>query len=348
MTITTNITGISLYLDFNGTTNSNKVYTYPSAVNATAYFSGSSEGTVVLWRNGTNLGNASSVSSIQSLGNSTWNFTVSYYAQNYTASSITYYAFMNKGIFQLSISSSQTVTYPTQTTVTGTESNTGDSDVTYQLWRNSSMIDSVSPYSESITLGAGDYLYRFNATVGQNYTANITGITSIVTVNQNATNPIDIYLNNGTAYKNQNITAVYGTQTIANATMVYSNSGTVNLYEDGVSVGNPQNTTLSIGAHSYKGNTSGNANYTANSSGITYYINVICKPPLSGDWTVPVGSVCTCDSEIWNIVGDAYIYGNLNLINSCNITFAPSNRKIYVYSGGNIQISPSSGFNKPS
>jgi hypothetical protein len=58
--------------------------------------------------------------------------------------------------------------------------------------------------------------------------------------------------------------------------------------------------------------------------------------------------MCLCDGERWNVVGDAYIYGSLTLTNNCNITFTPSNRNIYVYSGGNIQIAPGSGFNKPS
>jgi hypothetical protein len=348
LTITPNITNVTLYLDFNGTANSNRVYTYPEAVNATAYFGGSNEGTVVLWRNGTSLGNTSSVNSIMPLGNATWNFTVSYYAQNYTATQITFWVSVNKGIPTLSLTGSN-VTYPTAVSIQSSKVNSGDSDMNYTFWRNNTLVSSANgsaPTSDTTQLGAGWYNYVFNTSGGANYTS---GSTSLgINVAQNTTNPIDIYLNNGTAYKNQNITAIYGTQTIANATMVYSNSGTANLYEDGVSVSNPQSTTLSIGVHSYKGNTSGNANYTANSTGITYYINVICKPPLSGDWTVPAGSVCTCDSEIWNVVGDAYIYGTLKLINSCNITFTLVNRNIYVYSGGNIQISPSSGFNKPS
>jgi parallel beta-helix repeat protein len=251
---------INLYLDFNGTTNGNRIYTYPAVVNATGYFGGTSEGTVVLWRNGTSLGNATKVSDIETLGNATWNFTVSYYAQNYTATAITYWVFVNEA----------------------------------------------------------------------------------------TSNPIDIYLNNGTAYKNQNITAIYGTETTANATMVYSNAGTANLYENDSLVSNPKTTTLFIGTNSYKGNTSGNANYTANFTGASYYIIVICKPPLSGDWTVPAGTNCLCNGERWNVVGDAYIYGSLTLTNNCNITFTPSNRNIYVYSGGNIQIAPGSGFNKPS
>jgi hypothetical protein len=195
---------------------------------------------------------------------------------------------IDKATLQLSITADQTVTYPTQTTVTPAETNTGDADVNYTLFRNDtgliSTANGTAPSADTATLGVGSYLYTFNTTsdLFENYTANSTGVTSTVTVNQNSTNPIDIYLINSIgAYKNQNITIIYGEQTTANVTPIYSNSGTVALYEDGSSVSNPRTTALSLGEHSYKGNITGNTNYTSNFTGATYYIKVDQAPAYS-------------------------------------------------------------------
>jgi len=125
-------------------------------------------------------------------------------------------------------------------------------------------------------LAAGTYNYKWYVNDTQNTWASLS---DSYTVNQ-STNPIDIYLTNSTGtYKNQNITVIFGQQTTVNVTAVYPNSGTVALYEDGNLVSNPRTTVLSWGEHSYKGNISGNANYTANATGATYYINVIDITP---------------------------------------------------------------------
>jgi hypothetical protein len=125
-------------------------------------------------------------------------------------------------------------------------------------------------------LAAGTYNYKWYVNDTQNTWASLS---DSYTVNQ-STNPIDIYLTNSTGtYKNQNITVIFGQQTTVNVTAIYPNSGTVALYEDGNLVSNPRTTVLSWGEHSYKGNISGNANYTANATGATYYINVIDITP---------------------------------------------------------------------
>ena len=253
LTITSGVAP-TLYLAFNGTANSNAVYTYPAVVNATAYFTGPSEGTVVLWRNGTNLGNASSVSSIQPLGNATWNFTVSYYAQNYSASSITYYVYMNKGM-----------------------------------------------------------------------------------------NPIDIYFINSTGtYKNQNITTSLGGQTTANATMVNSNAGTVSLYQDNSLISNPNTTILSIGVHSFTGNTTGNQNYTANNTGAIYYVTVnpssnpVTLTISPGNVTYPTATNVTCLSTY----NSANLYKNDSLATENN-TAITLGAAAYLYT---CNVSASGGY----
>jgi hypothetical protein len=137
-------------------------------------------------------------------------------------------------------------------------------------------------------LAAGTYNYKWYVNDTQNKWASLS---DSYTVNQSS-NPVDIYLTNSTGtYKNQNITVIIGQQTTVNVTAVYPNSGTVALYEDGTLVSNPRTTTLPLGEHSYKGNITGNANYTANATGATYYIKVI-------DITPPTYSLNSTNSTI--------------------------------------------------
>lgn len=286
----------------------NKTVTYPTSVTA----KGNSSTTITppifnLYLNSlSNTGNPATITTEQGAGTYNVVYNTSGNANWTSAENNTLYLIVNKGTLSLSISGGGAWAYPHETTVHGVESNQGDSDVTYQLWRNTTKVDDVSPYWDNITLGAGYYLYRFNATGGANWTANTTGVTTTVTINQNQTNPVDIYLNNGTVYKNQNITITYGTQTTANVTPVYQNSGTVHLYRDSSSVSNPETITLGGGYYEYKGNITGNENYSSNSTGATYYITVnkaqaSCSLTSSNGWEYTYDAattlVCTCTGD---------------------------------------------------
>jgi|GEM_PF-6503730 len=85
-----------------------------------------------------------------------------------------------------------------------------------------------------------------------------------------AANPADLYLSDsGGEHENQDMTAVYGTQT--NATAVAA-VGTPMLYRDGVYKGMQETATLGAGTYAYVANSSGNANYSGNST--TDYLTV--------------------------------------------------------------------------
>ena len=92
------------------------------------------------------------------------------------------YFTVEKGLLNLSllISPYITVFNPTQTTTVGTENNIGDKDVVYELWRDSSLIANNSPYQDISTFSEGSYLYIFNATEGQNWSASSVNITLTV------------------------------------------------------------------------------------------------------------------------------------------------------------------------
>jgi len=59
-----------------------------------------------------------------------------------------------------------TVTYGTLVTVGYSESNSGDGDVIYKVYRNGEDKGG----GESVVLGAGEYNYSLNTIGGQNYT----------------------------------------------------------------------------------------------------------------------------------------------------------------------------------
>ncbi|MFH0929164.1 MAG: PGF-pre-PGF domain-containing protein [Candidatus Aenigmatarchaeota archaeon] len=174
---------VNLYL--NGSTNQNVTYTYPESINSTGTSSG---GTVFLYRNGTHVANGTSPQAENiRLGNDTFPYKVNVTGDaNWSdnATGVTFYALVNKGVLSLLInfSPSSTVTFGNQTTANATESNVGDDGVVYELRRDGALADNTTPYSEVATLAVGTYNYTFNATGGNNWTANTTGISSILTV----------------------------------------------------------------------------------------------------------------------------------------------------------------------
>lgn len=96
----------------------------------------------------------------------------------------------------VSCSPSSTVNYGTETTCDFSESNDGDDDVTYDLYRDDIDVGT----SETATLAAGTYDYKLNTTAGPftNYTVNSSIDTLTLTVNQVPVN-ITLYLNGSRA-----------------------------------------------------------------------------------------------------------------------------------------------------
>ncbi len=164
---------------------------------------------------------------------------------------------------QISITPSNNVNYGTQTSATGSETNLGDSDLNYALYRNDTGLVS-NP--NIMTLNAGYYNYTYNTTGGQNYTNGTVSL--ILTVNK-ISNFVNLYLNN----QENNLTIVYNQQINASAV---SESSIVSLFRNGMGINseNSQNKILAAGYYEYKANSTGNQNYLANSTGKTFYVNV--------------------------------------------------------------------------
>ena len=129
----------------------------------------------------------------------------------------------------------------------------------------------------SNTTGGGSVIYTYNTTPlpAGTYRYRLVGVDTFN--NSNATdifyftilqanNPVHLYLN-GTL--DANVTITY--PAVSNATGT-ATAGTALLWRDEVSKGNPEIAQLAVATYAYKVNTSGNQNYSANNTGLTYYL----------------------------------------------------------------------------
>jgi len=176
---------------------------------------------------------------------------------------------INKATPSLSISGTGTYTYPYTSTVQGTENNLGDDDISYNLYRNGTLVSN----PEVIELPAGIYNYIFNSTEGQNYTSH--SISSLLIINKAPVN-VDIYFSgNGTTVKNQdywiredmelNVTACTN---ISKTWQISSNN--FKLWRNGTEVGSIYSNKcitylayLSPGTYYFNSSFLGNQNYTS-------------------------------------------------------------------------------------
>ena len=180
-------------------------------------------------------------------------------------------------------------TYPSTTNATGWYSSVfNGQDIEFSLYRNDTTIGSTNPIIDVETYGVGFYVYTYNTSGNVNYTSASKNYN--LTIQQNTTNPINLYFRNSTApYLNQNMTVDYEEQTNATGVTVYLNSGAINLFRDGVNVTDTENNQwITLGANAdgyeYKANTSGNENYSANASGLTFYMIVNKKQTETYLW----------------------------------------------------------------
>jgi len=231
--------------------------TYPIAINATGT-NCPIELTCSLYRNDTIGAVTNGVNVTLGVGayNITYNTTGN---TNYSAKSVSQILTINRGVLQGSLTNttSLTVTYPQQINVSYTETNTGDGDVTYQLYRDDVDVTATEK-GLNVTLSAGTYSYLLNSTGGANYSSNASISNFTITINP-ATPVITKLLNSGTS----NITIAYPQQVNATGS---STGGTIKIYRDETDVTsaeNGANVSLSAGGYIYKFNVTGNTNYSS-------------------------------------------------------------------------------------
>ncbi len=156
-----------------------------------------------------------------------------------------------------------TVTYPTEVTIGYSESNQGDGDCSYVVWRNGTGAGS----GETWTPAADTYWYKLNVTGCGNYTDSELDEETL-TVQKNSSNTCSLTSSNGWSY-------FYGGST--NLTCTCTGDGTAHLYFDNVERDEYNNTLRVFSAneagHGVACNITSGENYTpaSNSSSLVIY-----------------------------------------------------------------------------
>ncbi|MFH1978438.1 MAG: MopE-related protein [Candidatus Aenigmatarchaeota archaeon] len=114
------------------------------------------------------------------------------------------------------------------------------------------------------SLGVAEYNFVMNTTETQNYTGAETSKTHRI---KKANNTISIYLNN---VLDQDVDTTYGSNNVIATSM----SGDVSLFRNGKMVNNPDFAPLAAGVYAYTANSTGNENYTSNTTAGTYYLDI--------------------------------------------------------------------------
>ncbi len=220
--------------------------------------------------------------------------------QNYSDVGYSYYnVTINKTIPQGSLTNTTawTVNYPTSATIGLTESNAGDGDLTYIVYR-----DGISKGTgETVTLGAGTYNYVLNTTGGENYTINASMDAQTLTVNQ-ISSSINLTLNNiqGNATITQGSLIDLNCSTIAGDTSAY-----LLLYREGNLINNktsPVGNKTTFNTVQIENITCvylNSQNYTASSE--TWWVNVSIKTP-SINFTYPTPANGTTSTTSFFII----------------------------------------------
>jgi hypothetical protein len=131
--------------------------------------------------------------------------------------------------------------------------------------RNSSVITN----NTAVILAAGSYNYSCMFLGNENYSAS-SDMNDVYQISQNTTNPVLLYLNGTKA----NMSMLDTESVNATGYMVYSGSGSVTLFRNGDSIVNPYIVNLPAGLYKFTANTSGNANYSSNVTGMQFWLEV--------------------------------------------------------------------------
>ncbi len=191
---------------------------------------------------------------------------------NYSASASldTFALTVNKISATGSLSGTSSIDYLVAGDVQGTESNTGDSDVTYRLYRDG--VEVSNP--DTNILGVATYNYIYNTTGGENYSSTSSIDTFALTVN-----PIDPSSNMGLS-----VSSPIQYPTISDFSESETNSG-----DGGCSYSlNDTNRIFAAGTITFNYSTNGCANYTSGSITTTLTINKNNTLTLELDATTPI------------------------------------------------------------
>ena len=229
-----------------------------------------------------------------------WNYTaVSSGNENHSSARIGRWGHIEKAVPSGSISGTASIDFGTSGDVEGSESNTGDGDVMYALYRN----DALASNPDTTILGAGTYNYIYNATSGQNYTSNASMDTFVLTVSKIG-GGLNLTLNNIEG----NITLDQGDSIDLNATLVTGDSsGSIVLYKNGILINNGTssigNITIfsDVGVENITAIYEGSQNYSRSSETYWVTVNEVDSNPPEVTINVPENKTYGSSSITFNI-----------------------------------------------
>ncbi|MCK9370160.1 LamG domain-containing protein [Candidatus Dojkabacteria bacterium] len=239
-------------------------------------------------------------------------------------------ATVNKIHPSMSISGTASIVYGNIAGVSGIETNTGDSDITYTLHRDNELVTN----PDTTILGVNTYTYKFNSTEGQNYTVNNTLATFLLTVTK-ATSTVNAFINHSQSNFSINGTAL---NIYLNASLV-TGTGNLELYLNGLVINNgstPRFNVSNLSTGNFTVLYRGNVNYTADSK--TWFINNITQ----GAQSYPQITLHSPEDESQDqdsIVRFIYRVSSTNSLANCSLlynsnrysTMAPINNALNVF-----------------
>lgn len=152
------------------------------------------------------------------------------------------------------------------------EGNWSGAPVNYTM-TNITYEGSIYNYTIPGAIASGSYYWKVYA----NDTGSEWNVTSEwpFTLAKNTSNPVNSNITySGTNYFNTSVTTQSDVSVTLNSYLSYSDGGTATLYVDGVETTIPSTKTWGVGTYNIKVNTSGNANYTSNTTGLTVVLSI--------------------------------------------------------------------------
>lgn len=196
---------------------------------------------------------------VMGVGNYVLNITIND-TQNNLNSTLYYFNITQNSSYDMQLSVTAAVSYPTETTAEGTGC---PSQITCNLYRDSVSVSN----PETITLGVAVYNYTYNTTGNENYTSKSLSLLTTVTKGTptgSLTNTDAWTVNDG-----EEVTIGLSESNTGDADLTYE------VFRDGVSKGTGETITLPIGTYTYILNTTGGTNYTGIASLDTQTLTVI-------------------------------------------------------------------------
>jgi len=249
---------------------------------------------------------------ITNLGAGSYNYT--WYANdtvgNFNSSN---YSFsIAKGILGLNVSLTTPIFYGANSTYKANETNIGDADCVYNLYRNGTLISTNSFVNDTSILLVGHYSYVFNTSGCSNYSSATN--TSILVVNKAPTTTT--ILTNPSSPTTYGIPSNFTCNSSIGATTILYINGSVKTSENGLNV------TRSAGSYAINCSYAGNENYSASSQLIIYTINkansliYLYLNNTRANISLSVGNTTDINASLITGTGNIKLYKNGTLINS--------------------------------